>query len=131
MNRRPIIPFVLSALTAIATLVLVGVGFALLAPGSPLESIWLLYPARDRCLAPYKVLAELGAGAGGGLAAACRLLRRRRWGWVLAVVIFTVNGAGDVMQLVTGHPVEGGVGVAVAGAVLVYLFRPRIRAAFA
>ncbi len=133
MAKRPIGPYVLSAFFAIATLILIGVGLALLAPGSPLEAIWRLYPARRAELMPYR--AWMGPGflvlAGAMAAASAGSLRRRRWGWVLAVVIFAVNGFADLAQLVMGRVLEGGLGVAVAIAILAYLFWSRTRAAFA
>jgi hypothetical protein len=44
--------------------------------------------------------------------------RRRIWGWWLAVVIFLINGLSDAGQILIGHFLEGGVGVAVAGVIL-------------
>ena len=132
MTRRPIGLILLSAFFAIATLILVGVGLALLLPSSPLEAIWRLYPARRAELTPYRLWMGPGflALAVTMAAASVGCLTRRRWGWILAVAIFTVNGVSDLAQLVMGRWLEGGVGVAAAGAILFYLFRPRIRAAF-
>jgi hypothetical protein len=56
--------------------------------------------------------------------------RRRIWGWWLAVVIFLINGLSDAGQILIGHFLEGGVGVAVAGVILFYLSRPHVRRAF-
>jgi hypothetical protein len=50
----------------------------------------------------------------------------RRWGWWLAVGIFSANGLGDVVQLLGGRFIEGGIGVAAAGATLFYLTRPKV-----
>jgi len=41
------------------------------------------------------------------------------------------NGLGDVAQILIGHFLEGGIGVAAAGAILFYLSRPKVRRAFA
>jgi hypothetical protein len=47
------------------------------------------------------------------------------------VTLFTVNGCGDVVSLyVTGDPVRGAAGVAVAAAFLYYLTRPSVRSYF-
>ena len=48
----------------------------------------------------------------------------------MAVAIFLVNGLSDVAQVVMGHFLEGGIGVAAAGAILFYLSRPNVRRAF-
>lgn len=130
---RPLGITLLTVFFALATCVLVAVGAALLLPGSKLEAIWTLYPARRVLLMPdrqwlgpaFLVLAAATASATAGC------LLQRRWGWRLAVAIFAVNGLGDVAQLFMGHFPEGVVGIAVAAAMLVYLWRPAVREAFA
>jgi len=117
---------------AVATLILLSVGTALVAPGSAFEAIWLLYPARRSLLLPYRtwlgpgflILAFVMASASIGC------FRHRRWGWWLAVAIFSVNGLGDAAQLLTGHMLEGGIGVSVAAAILFFLSRPKVRETF-
>lgn len=123
---------VLAIFFALSALVLVGVGAALLLPGSKLEVVWILYPARRALLMPYHAwlgpaflaLALVMAGAGTG----CFL--RHRWGWALSIIIFAVNGLGDAAQLFMGRTLEGSVGVVVAGGLLWYLTRPAIRTSF-
>lgn len=116
-----------------ATAILLCVGMALLAPGSAFEAVWGLYPARRSLLMPYR--AWLAPGflflAIAMALASIGCFRRRRWGWRLAVAIFVVNGLGDLAQLLFGHFLEGGIGVAVAGAILCYLSRPATRSLFA
>jgi hypothetical protein len=56
---------------------------------------------------------------------------RRAWGRVLAIGIFAINGTGDVAQLFLGHYLEGAVGVAAAGLLIVWLTRAKVREAFA
>jgi uncharacterized membrane protein (DUF2068 family) len=57
-------------------------------------------------------------------------LRRRRWGWYLGVAIIVIQLAGDLMNLFLGWLVRGGAGVVIAGLLLIYMLRPRMRAAF-
>jgi hypothetical protein len=57
-------------------------------------------------------------------------VRQRKWGWWLAVAIFAVNGLSDAGQMALGQYIEGGIGVIVAGAILLYLYRPKTKAAF-
>ena len=117
---------------AIATCILLGVGIALLRPGSMLEVIWKLYPARRALLMPYRmwlgpgflILAIVMASASVGC------FRRRIWGWWLAIGIFIVNGLSDTGQILIGHFLEGAIGVAVAGGILFYLSRPNVRGTF-
>lgn len=131
-TARPIGVFLIAVFFAVATCVLVGVGTALLFPGSAMEEIWRLYPARRALLMPYHdwlgpaflILAVVM------LAASIGCFRQREWGWWLAVAIFAVNGFGDAVQIFLGHFLEGGVGVAVAGAILFHLSRAKVRSSF-
>jgi hypothetical protein len=47
--------FLIALFLAIATCILLGVGTALLWPGSKVEVIWKLYPARRAVLTPYRL----------------------------------------------------------------------------
>ena len=106
---------------------------ALLWRGTPLDRIWALNPRA------YKQLQPLGRTVGIlflllGLAlstAGIGWFRRRLWGWRLAVVIIATQVLGDVVNLVKGDLLRGGIGVLIAGALLLFLLRPKIRAAFA
>ena len=97
-----------------------------------LEVIWKLYPARRAVLMPYRgwlgpaflMLAIIMALASIGC------FRCLMWGWWLAVVIFLIDGLSDAGQILIGHFLEGGIGVAVAGVILFYLSRPNVRGVF-
>src|SRR5438445_11725698 len=56
--------------------------------------------------------------------------RRRLWGWRLAVGIITTQVLGDLVNFLMGDFVLGGTGFTIAGALLFYLLRPEVRAAF-
>ena len=56
--------------------------------------------------------------------------QRRLWGWRLAVVIIAAQVLGDVVNCVRGDWLRGGTGVIIAGALSLFLLRPRIRATF-
>ena len=58
-------------------------------------------------------------------------LKRRRWGWQLAVAIIGTQVLGDFVNIFFGRAVQGLVGVTIAGALLLYITRPYVRAAFA
>jgi hypothetical protein len=58
-------------------------------------------------------------------------LRRRLWGWRLAVAVIATQVLGDLMNTFMGDVVRGGVGFVIAGALLFYLLRPEVRSAFA
>ena len=51
-------------------------------------------------------------------------------GWRLAVAVIATQVIGDIVNLVRGDLLRGGIGVIIACALLLYLLTPRIRAAF-
>jgi hypothetical protein len=48
----------------------------------------------------------------------------------LTVGVIGTQVIGDIVNLVRGDVLRGGTGVIIAGALLLYLLRPRIKAAF-
>ena len=102
-------------------------------PGTALDRAWRLNPVAYAQLSPlgtpigivfFLLAAALAAAATGWV-------RRRRWGWILAVIIITTQVVGDLVNLLRGDVLRGAVGVTIAGALLFYMTRPRVRAAFA
>lgn len=100
--------------------------------GSALDRMWVLNaPA-------YKQLSAFGKAIGvpflvlGGalLAAGIGWFRRHLWGWRLAVAIIATQLFGDGVSIFMGHFIRGSAGVTIAGALLLYLLRPEVRAAF-
>ncbi len=87
----------------------------------------------------YRQLAPLGGTVGilfvllgaALTAAGIGWFRRRFWGWRLAVAIIAVQVLGDVVNCLRGDWLRGGTGVIIAGALLLFLLQPRIRATFA
>jgi len=100
--------------------------------GTPLDRIWALNPMA------YKQLAPMGGSVGllfvllsvALSAAGIGWFRRRLWGWRLAMVIIGIQVLGDVVNCVRGDWLRGGTGVVIAGALLLFLLRPKIRATF-
>jgi hypothetical protein len=67
----------------------------------------------------------------GTLAAAMGLLRGRRWAWWFTIVLFAVNGAGDVVSYFLVHDaLRFVIGVIVAAIFLYLLCRRDVRAYF-
>jgi hypothetical protein len=57
--------------------------------------------------------------------------KRRAWGWTLGVILLGTQVTGDLLSAAMGEYLRGGTGVLIAGSLLFYLFRPRVKQAFA
>jgi hypothetical protein len=107
-------------------------GTTLVWPGTTLDRLWTLNPRAYKELAPhgkavgipFLLLGVTLAVAGMGW------FRHRLWGWRLAVGIIAVQVLGDLVNAFMGDLVGGGVGFIIAGALLMYLLRREVRAAF-
>src|SRR6266852_265603 len=108
-------------------------GATLLWRGSALDRMWTLNPRAYKELAPLGKLVGIPfLMLGVLLAVACvGWFKRRVWGWRLAVAIIAIQVLGDLVNAFRGDIVQGGTGFVIAGALLVYLLRPEVRAAFA
>jgi len=94
--------------------------------------MWTLNPRAYKELAPLgKVVGIPFLMLGVLLAVACvGWFKRRVWGWRLAVAIIAIQVLGDLVNAFRGDVVRGGLAFVIAGALLVYLLRPEVRAAF-
>jgi hypothetical protein len=64
----------------------------------------------------------------GTFCAAIGLLRRRRWAWWFAVILFAINGAGDLVSfVVTGDWLRSASGVVISLAFVWSLVGKRVR----
>ena len=125
-------------LTAIGVFLLFGAvmafiaGASLLRRGTILDRTWTLNPHA------YDELSRLGKPVGllfMLLAVALALagmgwLKRRWWGWRLAVVIIGTQVLGDFANIFSGRVAQGAVGATIASALLFYITRAQVRAVF-
>jgi uncharacterized membrane protein (DUF2068 family) len=115
----------LFAATAIAAVA----GCSLIWPNALLDRLWELNKpgaAAFRNLGAIAGLALLLLGAG-TLAAGAGLLQGKRWAWWFAVVLFAIDGAGDVVSLVvTADWLRSAAGMAICSAFLYALSRSRV-----
>jgi len=108
-------------------------GVSLLFPSPIWDGLWNLNPRAREGFLRFGVVAGPLLLALGGVtcAAGIGFLRRRKWAWIVALALFAVNGAGDLVTLVWAHDlVRGGSGILIAGGFLFLLTRPGIRGSF-
>lgn len=100
--------------------------------GTVLDRVWILNKAA------YRQLSSAGRPVGALFfllsailaTAAMGWFKRRLWGWGLAVAIISLQVTGDFVNLVRGDFLRGGAGLTIAGALLLYLLQPKVRATF-
>lgn len=102
----------------------------LLFPGTALDSLWRLNPeARAAFQSLGKISIALMVVVGAACAsAAIGLVRDRRWGRNLAVVILAVNLGGDLINVFARGDLRPLIGVPIAAALIIYLLRARANA---
>ncbi len=130
--KRPVGIAVLSAFAFVAA-VIAGVAAASLAfPGSGLEPMWRLNPRGYQAFASMHGWAVLFLSAVSGMSVitGIGLWRRRRWGYVIAVVGLAIQLIGDILNVVLGTEPRAIIGVPIVAALLLYLSRPKIRSVF-
>ena len=126
-------------ITALSVFAFVGAALAglsavsLALPGSPLEPMWRLNPRGHQGLAAMHgwAVPVLGVVSCACAVTGVGLWRRRRWGYLLAVLGLSIHIVGDILNFVLGIEPRAIIGVPIVAALLVYLGRSRVRNAFA
>ena len=101
-------------------------------PGTPLDAIWVVNKKSHVELTAYAlwigilflILSQVFVLTARGW------FKQRKWGWLCAIGIFAANIAGDFLRLVSGDFAGGLMGIAIAGLIIFYLTRPRIKGLF-
>ncbi len=104
----------------------------LLYPGTVLDGLWSLNPDAHRQLLKVRTLAGIGFVILALVAAVAGMgwLRRRLWGWRLAVLGIAAQVFGDCVNLVRGDLLRGGSGLLIGTALLAYLLTEKVRKNF-
>jgi hypothetical protein len=115
-----------------AAVLCMAAGFTMIFPDTALSAIWSIKPqefAQLLELRPWTSIGFLLLSGGMGLTAwGC--LNGSLWGWRMAIAIFAANGLGDAAQIFAGRVLEGFIGIAVVVAIVFWLTRPQVKAAF-
>ena len=97
----------------------------LIFPGTILDSLWRLNPeaqAAFQSIGWLSILLMATVGTACGLAA-IGLARNTTWGCWLGILVLTVNLVGDLTNALLRHDLRTLIGVPIAGAMMVYLYR--------
>lgn len=107
-------------------------GMTLAWPGTALDRVWAFNPRAYRELAPIGRIIGIPFLLLGVTLSITSVgwFKRRLWGWRLAVIIIATQVLGGSIHVFLGRVVEGGIGIAIAGALLFYLLRAKVRAIF-
>jgi hypothetical protein len=133
VTERPRAVAIIAGFLFAATAIAVVVGCALLFPGDLLR--WLV-EFNEPGMAAFQVLGRwLGVLllmlACGTASAAIEFLHARKWAWWFAVVLFTIDGCGDLVSfLVTRDGLRSGSGIVICGVFLFALSRGQVRSYF-
>jgi uncharacterized membrane protein (DUF2068 family) len=97
----------------------------LIFPGTMLDSIWRLNPkahAAFQTIGWLSILLMAIVGTACALAA-IGLARNTTWGYWLGIVVLAVDLAGDLTNVFLRHDLRTLIGVPIAGALMVYLYK--------
>ena len=99
----------------------------LVVPGTALDSLWRLNPDAHvafQSIGKTALLIMLAAGTGCAFAAV-GLWRNALWGLRLALIILSLNLAGDLFNVLVRHDYRALIGLPIGGAMIFYLARYR------
>jgi hypothetical protein len=113
-----------------AALLAFSAALALVFPGPAWIAFWNLNPAAWDSLHrlgwnAVSFLLVLGCTAG---SAAVGLMLHKRWAWWIAILLFLINAAGDLISLIrTNDTLRFGSGIAIASGFVLLLMLPPVR----
>jgi lysylphosphatidylglycerol synthetase-like protein (DUF2156 family) len=122
-----------AAFLFVAAVIAVIVGTSLLFPNRLTGQLWelnkpgaALFRSVGRTSGVFLLVLGIATAA-----AARGLLRRRPWAWWFAVILFAIDGSGDVVSFfVTGNLLKSLTGVAISSAFLYFLCQSKVRQYF-
>ncbi len=125
-------------MTAVGTFLVFGAFMAFLAgvtlakPGTFLDRIWMLNPRAYSRMAPSGGALGVSFTLLAGVLSAAEIgwFKYRHWGWRLAVAVIATQIFGDFVNVFFGQVIKGAIGVSIAGALLFYLLRPKVKECF-
>ena len=132
MTRSPARPFGITALIIffmVGTVLSFLAGLSLLVPANFFDKMWRLNSRGHEGLLRigYWAVVLLFAASASCAAAAVGLLRRERWGYILAIALIGINFLSDIANSVLRTEPKAIVGVPIALLIILYLLTKRVR----
>lgn len=128
-KTRPLGVTALSIFFLAATLITIVAAISLLFPNGFLEPIWRLNP-RGRAglgaIGVWAVLLFVVLGSACGVAA-IGLWRGARCGYVVAIIVLSINLLGDLVNVISGIERRAAIGIPIVILILAYLTSQRVR----
>jgi hypothetical protein len=126
-TRRPVVVTAISLFFFFGTTMSALAAVMLFFPGSLLEPLWRLNPQAQAGFAAMGLWAVclMVAGCAACATAAVGLWRCARWGYITAVIILSVNLAGDTANALIGHDWRTLIGLPIGGVMIAYLVKVR------
>ena len=134
MKSRPKGITIIGVLLVIVSILAFILGISIIIPGTPLDVLWTLnssFPLNFKStftgliFGYFLIILSIIA-----LYTRWGFLKGRKWAWWIIVIIFVVNGVGDLVRIILGGVFEGIFGIMIAAGFLYYLTRPGVRAFF-
>ena len=115
----------------IAALLALIVGITIFVPGTPLDMIWTLknsfqigFRSSSTGIIFGYFIVILGLIL---ISAVWGLLKRMKWAWWVVLIVFLINGIGDVISVVFRGGINGISKIIIISAFIIYLIRPNIK----
>ena len=134
MEIRPKGVLIVGIIVFIAALLALIVGITIFVPGTPLDMIWNLknsFPTGFRSSSTGIIFGYFIVILGLILISAVwGLLKGMKWTWWVVLIVFLVNGIGDVISVVFEVGLSGVSGIIIISALIIYLTRPSVKGYF-
>ena len=134
METRPKGVIIIAIIVFIAALLALIVGVTIFVSGTPLDMIWSIknsFPTGFRSSVTGIIFGYFIVILGLLLITAVwGLLKGMKWAWWVVLVIFLINGIGDVVSIIFEGELNGVSGILIISAFIIYMTRPNVKRYF-
>jgi hypothetical protein len=134
METRPKGVIIIAIIVLIAALLALIVGITIFVPGTPLDMIWNVknsFPTGFRSSFTGVIFGYFIVILGLILISAVwGLLKGMKWALWVVLIVFLINGIGDVISVIFGGGLNAISGILIISAFIIYMTRPNVRRYF-